>query len=263
MAAATTSTPAHRAAPETARLELDAPWAWLAAGWRDLWRRPALSLGYGLAVATAGWLLAALLIRQGLSPALLPLAGGFLLVGPMLAVGLCEMSRRYERGLPFRPAEVLFVATRSPVQLGFVGVVLALFMLAWLRFAMLLFALFFGLGAMPPLDAWIGVLLFTGQGLAFLAVGTALGGLLAAAAFALSVVTIPLLMTRDVDAVTAMLTSLRAVARNPRPMLLWAWLIAMLGAVGLVTLFAGLIVTFPLLGHATWHAYRATVREGD
>ena len=114
--------------------------------------------------------------------------------------------------------------------------------------------------------AWLAVLLIptlllTTQGVAFLAMGTVIGALLAFAVFSISAVSVPMLMVRDVDAVTAMIASIRSVRRNPGPMLLWAWLIVVLTAVGIVTLFLGMIFTFPLVGHATWHAYRALVED--
>jgi len=94
-----------------------------------------------------------------------------------------------------------------------------------------------------------------------LVVGTVAGAILAAAVFTISVISVPLLMERDVDFLSAIFTSIQAVLRNPKPMLLWAWLVALLTACGLVTLYLGLIVTFPLVGHATWHAYRETVGQ--
>jgi uncharacterized membrane protein len=105
----------------------------------------------------------------------------------------------------------------------------------------------------------IPTLLLTTQGVALLVVGTGCGAILAALVFAISVVSVPLLMERDIDVVSAVIISLQAVARNPKPMLLWAWLVAILTAFGIATLYIGLIVTFPLVGHATWHAYRETV----
>ena len=245
--------------PATRQVSLEAPWQWLAAGWRDLWRAPAVGLGYGLVVAAAGAALSLGLFYLGALPLVLPLAAGFMLLGPMLAVGLYETSRRLEAGEPLRPARLLAVKTASPGQLAFIGILLMLFMLAWVRIATLLFALFFGLTAYPPIDEWVALLIFTAEGLIFLIVGTAVGGLLAVTVFAISAISVPMLMVREIDAVTAMLTSLRAVRRNPAPMLLWAWLIALLIAFGIATLYVGLIVTFPLVGHATWHAYRALV----
>jgi len=245
------------------QITLEQPWTWLAKGWQDLWRRPGLSLSYGLAVAIASYLLTAALLYLQILPLLLPLAAGFMLVGPMLAVGLYEASRRYESGEPVTFANVFFVATRSPTQLAFMGALLTIILLVWWRIASLLFALFFGTVEFPPMETWLTVLAFTPKGLLFVAVGSALGGVLALLVFAVSVVGVPILMVRETDAVTAMLTSARAVRANPQPMLLWAWLVAMLTGVGIVTLYAGLIVTFPLVGHATWHAYRDVIGNGS
>jgi uncharacterized membrane protein len=242
-------------------LDKEQPWQWLAAGWADLWRAPAVGLAYGLVVAVAGGLLTLGLLYIDSLPLVLPLAAGFMLLGPMLAVGLYETSRRLEAREPIQLSRVVFVATRSPAQLAFIGLLLMLFMLVWARIATLLFALFFGTMDYPPLEEWVSVLIFSAEGLAFLLVGTATGGLLAVVAFAVSAVSVPLLMVRDVDAVTAVLTSIRAVKANPLPMLLWAWLIALLTAFGIATLYLGLIVTFPLVGHATWHAFRAVIQD--
>lgn len=219
-------------------------------------RAPAISLGYGAAIALAGWgLTCAAYFLESLA-LVLPLAAGFMLIGPMLAVGLYETSRRLEAGEPLELRAVMFVAVRSPVQLAFMGVLLALFFLAWQRSALLLFALFFGARAIPPLEDWIGILLFTPEGLLFLAVGTTVGGVLAAIVFAACAISIPMLMAEPADAVTAIARSARAVIENPKPMLLWAWLIVLLIGFGIVTLYVGLIVTFPLVGYATWRAYR-------
>ena len=111
------------------------------------------------------------------------------------------------------------------------------------------------------IEEWVSVLLFTYEGLSFLIVGILAGAVLAVVVFAISAISVPLLMVRDIDAVTAIITSVRAVKENPGPMLLWAWLIALLIGFGLVTLFVGLIVTFPLVGHATWHAFRAVIAD--
>ncbi|MEX2454910.1 MAG: DUF2189 domain-containing protein, partial [Rhodospirillaceae bacterium] len=121
--------------------------------------------------------------------------------------------------------------------------------------ATLLFALFFGAG-MPPLGELFGSLFLTIQGVVFLSVGTALGAILAFAAYSISAVSIPMILDREADVMTATIASLTAIRSNFVPMLLWGWVIAMLTAVGIATLFAGLVVIFPLLGHATWHCYR-------
>lgn len=248
------------AAPAIRSVGLDRPWLWLAAGWRDLWRRPTLSLGYGAAVFAAGWVLTGALVAYDAYWLVLPLAAGFLQVGPLLAMGLYEVSRRLERGESVSLANMVLVRTRAPAQIAFLGLILVLLTLAWVRIATLLFALFFGLGFPPP-EQFFHELFWTVNGLSFLLVGTAVGAVLAFAVFSISAVSLPRLMAAGGDAMGAVLLSLDAVRRNPGPMLLWAFLIALFTAVGIGTLYLGLIVTFPLIGHATWHAYRDLVSE--
>ena len=251
----------HPKLPPVRRLELDRPWAWLAAGWQDMWRAPGVSLAYGALFSLISFAITAGLFYLGLEYLLLPLVAGFMLIGPMLAVGLYETSRRLETGAPVSLTSALFVATRSPLRLAMLGVALMALLLIWIRAATLLLALFLGTTQFPPLAEAVPTLLLTPQGIALLVVGTVAGAILAAAVFAISVVSVPLLMERDVDFLSAIFTSIQAVLRNPKPMLLWAWLVALLTACGLVTLYLGLIVTFPLVGHATWHAYRETVGQ--
>jgi uncharacterized membrane protein len=247
---------------EIAQVPFDAPWAWLAAGWRDLWSAPGISLLYGAAFAALSALLALGLLWGGLASLTLALAGGFLLIGPAAAVGLYEVSRRLEEGQRLRLGEVLTRGFRAAGQLGFFGVILAFVYFVWVQLALLLFMLFFGGQPLPPASAFVAALLLTNHGLGLLVAGTVVGGVLAALVFAISVISVPLLMTRRVDAVTAVLASLRAVWLNPKPMALWAGLIASFMALGLATLFAGLAIAFPLVGHATWHAYRDVVQAG-
>jgi uncharacterized membrane protein len=245
--------------PPLRQVALDRPWAWLAAGWQDIWRAPGISLTYGALFTAISFAITAGVFLAGLEYLLLPLAAGFMLVGPMLAVGLYETSRRLEAGQPVSLGTALFVATRSPMRLAFLGGTLMTVLLVWMRAATLLLALFLGAGDFPPLAEAVPTLLLTSQGVALLVVGTGCGALLAAVVFAISVVSVPLLMDRDVDFMTAVITSVQVVLRNPKPMLLWAWLVALLTVCGLATFFVGLVVTFPLVGHATWHAYRETV----
>ncbi|MEX0840153.1 MAG: DUF2189 domain-containing protein [Parvibaculum sp.] len=247
--------------PEIRTIRADAPWVWLARGWADMSSVPAISLAYGVGFFLISLLLVCALFLFNLGALVPVMAAGFLLVGPMLAVGMYEASRRVEADLPVRLADVAFVSTRSPAQLAFLGAMLMGAMLIWVRIATLLFALFFGTQTMPQLDEFVPALLLTPHGLGLLVVGTVVGGALAFICFAISVVSVPMLMARDVDAVTAALTSIETVRRNFWPMMIWGWIIAFFTAFGIATLFVGLIVVFPLLGHATWHAYRALVAE--
>ena len=244
-------------------LRPDAPWEWLAAGWRDLWSAPTIGLCYGLVFSLIGLAIFVGLFTLEMTALVVALAAGFMLLGPMLAVGLYEASRRLETGEPVTFASTALVSTRSPVQLAFIGIVLMGALLIWIRVATLLFALFFGVSGWPPLEEFVTTLLFTWQGLALLVTGTVVGGAIAFAIFAVAAISVPMLMSREVDAVTAILTSVQAVLQNFLPMLLWAWLIAILTAFGLATGLLGLIVTFPLIGHATWHAYRGLVEPAE
>jgi len=253
------SMPAPTAPPQVQSIAMDAPWRWLAAGWRDMWTRPGLSLGYGLVAVGVSAGLTGLMIYLELFSLVLALAAGFMLVGPLLAVGLYEMSRRLSEGLPVTRADIAIVSTAAPVQLAFIGVMLSLMLLAWIRIATLLFAIFFGMESIPPFDEFFPALILEPRGLSLLVVGTLVGGAIATVVFATAVVSVPMLLERDIDAVTAVLTSIRAVKENIGPMLLWAWLILVLTAFGIASLFVGLVITFPLVGHATWHAYKDVI----
>lgn len=241
----------------------DAPYSWLAAGWRDMWQVPRVSLTYGAIFAVAGLLLAIGLMQVGLQSLILVLAGGFILVGPMLAAGLYETSRRLEKGEPVSLANTFAAGFLGGGQLVYLGLLLMLIYLAWVEIAFLLFMLFQGTEPMQPLDAFVPNLLLTLPGLGLLIIGTAVGLALAVTVFALSAVAAPLLMVERVDVVTAALTSIAACRKNPKTMALWAALIVGAMLCGFVTLFFGLVIAFPLIGHATWHAFRDLVEIGD
>jgi uncharacterized membrane protein len=241
--------------PAPARLRFDEPWMWLAAGWRDLWQVPVVGLTYGAVFALAALGLALGLFTLEAHSVFPALAGGFLLLAPFLAMGLYEASRRLAAGQPVSLATALKAGFRAEGQIAFFGVGLMLVFLVWLQLAFVLLVLFMGGGGLPPPSEFLPTLLFTPRGLGLLIVGSVVGGVLAAVVFAMSAVAVPMLLVERVDAVTAMRASVRAVRANPKPMALWAALIAVMIAAGFVTLLLGLVVAFPLIGHATWHAY--------
>jgi uncharacterized membrane protein len=253
--------PASAAAVRIEEIAFDAPWSWLASGWRDLWAAPSVSLTYGAVFAALSISLTLGLMMSGLASLVLALAGGFLLIGPIAAVGLYETSRRLEAGEGVRVGDVLRAGAKAPGQLGFFGAILTFAYLVWVQIAFLLFMLFLDTNPLPPPSQFLPTLLFTPRGLGLLVTGTIVGGMLALLVFAISAISVPLLLTRRMDAVTAINASLSAVRRNPKPMLLWAGLIAGFMALGIATLCIGLVMIFPLIGHATWHAFRDLVRE--
>ena len=237
------------------RLTMDAPWRWLGAGWRDLWTAPALSLGYGIAVTGGGALIIFALGRSGLA-ALIPMAFGiFAIVGPLLAVGLYEMSRRIEEGAKPALFPIRFPGPRSPLQLAFVGIFILLAAFIWVLVAMVLYSVFSAGIFLPPGD-FVAFAISTPNGLIMTAVGTVMGGIIAFAIFLLTVVSIPMLMNERTDAFTAIAEGVKAFKSYPAVMALWAWLICIVLVGGVASFFVGLTLAFPLLGHATWHAYR-------
>ena len=251
---------AATATPHVRSIDLDRPWAWLAAGWRDLRRAPAVCLSYGLLFAGAGALLSALIWFYDLFYLVLPLTAGFMLMGPILAIGLYEVSRRLETGETTSLGEAVGAWRRNVTQVGLMGVALMLFLLAWIRLATLIFALFFSSNPpRPEMALFIDDVFLSIESLPFLIVGTTVGGVLAALVFAISAVSIPLLLDRPANVFTAITTSLAVVRQNFWTMALWAWLIVVFVGVGLATAYVGLVVTVPLIGLATWHAYRDAV----
>lgn len=239
-------------------VKADAPWDWVARGFWDFVRAPAVSLVYGIGFVGVSLIFSGGLWLLGLG-AWIPVAvGGFLIVGPLAAVGLYETARRLEAGEPVSVGAALFVGRAARLQLAYMGFLLMFLYLVWLRVAMLLYAIF-ALGHYEPLSDFMVHAITTTNGLALLGVGTAIGAVIAFASFAVSAVSVPMLMAERIDFATAVLTSIAAVRRNLFPMLLWAWIIALCVALGTATLFVGLALVFPVIGYASWHAYRDLV----
>jgi uncharacterized membrane protein len=241
--------------PEIRKVDLGRPWQWIAAGWQDLARAPGVSLCIGAMFALAGYGLSLGLWFAGLLYLVLPLAAGFMLLGPLLAVGLYDVSRRHMAGEPVSLGRVLRAFSRNPRQFALMAFILLLVLLTWMRIAAVIFMLYWGLEP-PSLEDLVVNTFLRPESLPFLVFGTAVGALFAGLVFAISAVSLPMLLDRPVDVMTAIVTSVRAVIANPKPMLLWAALIVGFAGAGLITLYLGLIVTVPLIGYATWHAYK-------
>jgi uncharacterized membrane protein len=238
-------------------LPAGAAFAWLRAGWRDLVAQPGPSLAYGFAVFLVSLAIVWGMFALGWDYILFPALAGFMVVGPVLAVGLYEKSRRLARGETASLASMIRVEARSGAQILFIGVILCLLMLLWMRAAVIVYALFFGLRPFPGLDHVAQMLFTTPVGWAMLIVGGAVGGLFAAFSFAISAFSIPMLLGERVDAFTAMGRSMAMVWNNLPVMLVWGAIVLTLVLASLALGMVGLIVVYPLLGHATWHAYGA------
>ena len=250
-----------RPAPRFERqLPAGAALGWLRAGWRDAAAEPWSSAVYGSVLTLTSYVVLWALHAGGLLYLALPAISGFLIVGPFLAIGLYEKSRRRMRGEMLGLAEMAGLRPASGAQLAYAGLLLGLLILFWLRAADLLYALFFGLFPFPGAEEALTNVLTTPRGWTLIATGTLVGGLFAAFAFAISVFSIPMLVSRRTDALTALGLSFVMTVQNLRPMLLWGAIVAAGLALSVATGLVGLILVFPVLGHGTWHAWQAVGR---
>ena len=240
------------------RIAESTPFEWLRLGLRDLLRSPAASLGYGLLFFAMGYVLLGL--TAGRPYLFLGAVSGFFLIAPLLLAGVYQISRRQATGEATDFFESLTSLRGKGQSLADFGLVLAFVTLCWQMLSALLFAFHYdGVADHGDVVGLANSLFVSGASLAFLASYMVLGGVIAAVVFAISAVSVPMLLDRKVDVVTAMITSVAAVRANLRPMLLWAAMIVVLTGIGFATAMIGLIVIVPLLGHATWHAYKALV----
>jgi uncharacterized membrane protein len=243
--------------PQVRRITVSDLWASLREGFHDLGVARTDVAFIAVFYPLAGVVLAGFLLNANLLPLVLPLVSGFALLGPIAAVGLYEVSRRLEAGEPVSWSTPLKVL-RSPALDSILGVgsIMALIYLAWLAAAWGIYAV--TLGPAPPASAvaFLRDVFTTPAGWAMIVVGMGVGFLFAALAFAIGVISFPLLLERDVGMGGAIRTSLAAVAANPGPMALWGLIIAGSMIAGSIPGLAGLIFVMPLLGHASWHLYR-------
>lgn len=241
--------------PNVRTVSMERPFHWLKMAWADFKSCPAASLFYGLCFIAGGGLM--ILSLRNAPEYIAAVTAGFLLVGPFLAMGLYEISHRREQGLPCDFITTLTPWKRNASNLGIFAVILLVIFLVWARASLVIFALFYS-GQLPTMATFLKYAVSTDH-LDFLAAYFAVGGVFALIAFAISVVSIPLMLDRGHDAITAAIVSVRALLTNIPAMFVWTALIALLGGLGLVTFLVGILITGPILGHATWHAYRDLV----
>lgn len=244
----------REAAPRLQPLRWSDPPRWLAAGARDFARAPAIGLFYGAAFMVMGWALAKVYERA--PTYVMALAAGFLLMGPFLCLGLYHVSRALEQGEKpdFGASLLAFESRMGP--LAIFGFVLLVLEMLWGRATLVVFAVSFD--GMPDLKGSLLALLDP-DNLGFIVAWLAVGAVFAGLIFAVSVISIPMLLDRPVDAITAGLTSLRLVLTQTGVLLWWGALITVLVVAAMLPWFAGLLVVGPVIGHASWHAYRAAV----
>lgn len=229
-------------------LEMTAPLRWLRLGWADMIRAPRLSLTYGAVLMALSMLIAAFTWRFGTIALYIGLATGFVFIGPVLAVGLYSISRQLGKGLQPVLGYCLREGTYHLRELLVLGIILLVVLLVWARAAAMVHVFF-------PAEGGYGI----EQLLPFLGIGSLVGAVFAAIVFSASAFSLPMILDRKVDAITASVTSVNAVLRNRQPMFLWACLIGLSVVLGFATACVGFAVLMPLIGHATWHAYQETI----
>ncbi|MGY6536492.1 MAG: DUF2189 domain-containing protein [Pararhodobacter sp.] len=226
----------------------------LALGWRDYKRAPLYGIAFSLVYVLGGLVMLAIVTAAAAEWWFIPIAVGFPILAPFAATGLYEVSRRLERGeTPGMGAVFGVVLAQKDRQVPSMAMVIVLAFMFWVFVAHTIFALFFGL---QPIGISTWDMLMSPPGLMTLGLGSLVGGIMAAVFFALTVVSLPLLLDREVDFISAMIASFGCVTANPAVMATWAALIALALFAGMLPAFLGLFVVLPVLGHASWHLYR-------
>ena len=238
--------------PTVCEVRVGDPFRWLARAWSDLKSCPIPSLFYGFCFTGMGLIIT--FVFEHAYQYTSALTSGFMLLAPFLAMGLYEISRRRERGESCALGPTTYVWKRNAGNIGVFALVLIVVFLVWARASLVIFALFYT-QEMPNLSGFLEQIMAL-ENLEFLMVYFAAGLIFATIVFAVSVVSIPLMLDRNQDAITAMLASVGSLARNPFTMMMWAVMIVSLTVIGFLTFHIGLVITMPLIGHATWHAYR-------
>ncbi|MGP6088098.1 DUF2189 domain-containing protein [Antarctobacter jejuensis] len=257
-------TPRQQGLPKVNKVTADDIRASLKAGYADFLARPVMSGFFGLFYAVFGILFVWCLLWLGKIWMIVPAAVGFPLIAPFAAAGLYEMSRRLQRGESFGWSDILTVmANQRKREMGWMAFVTLFILWVWFYQFRTVLVIVLQDASFSDLDGFLNTVFYTPEGWTFLAIGFCVGAVLSAALFSVTVVAMPLLLDREIDFVSAMITSVRVVTENPVVMLTWAAIISVTMVVSLVPAFLGLIVTLPILGHTTWHLYQRAVQPAE
>lgn len=256
--------PQQPTAPKVNRVTAEDIKASLKAGFSDFLARPFMSGAFGLFYAVFGILLVWCLVWLGMIWMVIPAAVAFPLIAPFAAAGLYEMSRRLQNDESFGWAEILTVmANQRKREMGWMAFVTLFILWVWFYQFRTVLVIVLQDSSFSDLDGFFNVVLYTPEGWTFLAIGSCVGAFLSVVLFSTTVVAMPMLLDREIDFVSAMLTSIRVVTENPAVMLAWAAIIAATMLLSLVPAFLGLIFTLPILGHTTWHLYQRAVSAAE
>ncbi|MBL1142711.1 MAG: DUF2189 domain-containing protein [Proteobacteria bacterium] len=246
--------------PEVNALGFDDIKLCLCKGFSDFRQAPTFGLFFGGIFAFAGILIVQSFYVWERGWLIYPMLVGFPLIGPFAAVGLYDVSRRLNDGLPLRWNEIMsVVGMQTSRQLPYMAFVMLFIFWVWMYQIRLLIAIILGRMSIPSWDAFFNIITTTPEGLAFIIIGHIVGACFALLLFSVTVVSIPIILDRDIDFVTAMITSVKTVKKSPLVMISWGMFIAITILISFIPLFLGLLIALPVLGHASWHVYKKAV----
>lgn len=251
--------------PGIHQVSTDNPWIWLAAGWSDFVKAPVISLAYGFVVTLIMWVTFYILQTSDFYASALALVAGFVLIGPLLAVGLYEISHRLEQRLPVSLLDTRQGWRRNTKAILAIGLVMLLMFLGWFVLSAQTTVLFYAMTGNAGPAIWTTVdwqTFVLSVRLPMVLTFGIIGLIAVSVTYVMTVVSVPMLIDKkEMDTITAIVTSIHTVRKNPAVMILWAGLIAVFTGVAVAPLFLGLVIVFPLLAYASWHAYRDLIEH--
>ena len=229
-------------------------------GFKDFIANPLYGLFFASIYVLGGLSLVSTFFLLNIQWAIYPLAIGFALIGPFIASGLYEISRRTEKNLMISWRSILGVIwEQKNRELGWMAFVMLFVFWVWMYQARTIFVIFFGFGGFATLQGFLQTVFTTNEGMYFLLIGHLVGAVISFVMFSVTVISCPMLLDRDVDFVTAILTSIKTIIKSPLPLICWGGFVIFLVLLSMLPAFLGLFITLPILGHSTWHLYREAV----